>query len=292
MSHKSGFVNIVGKPNVGKSTLLNALMGQDLSVVTPKAQTTRHRIKAILNHENYQVVFSDTPGIMKPAYKLHEKMLHAVEETFTDADLILFVTEFGDKKLEEDLAVKLKNRHVPLFVLLNKVDKGNQEDVEAAVQLWKELLDPEIVLPVSALHNFHLDVLLNKIIEVLPEGPAYFDKDEDISDRNTRFFVTEIIRGRILQQYQKEVPYSVEVIVTEYKESPEIDRIKVVIYCARESQKAILLGHGGAAIKKLGIDSRKKIEEFVGKQVYLETTVKVADDWRDNDKMLKRFGYE
>jgi GTP-binding protein Era len=292
MSHKSGFVNIVGKPNVGKSTLLNALMGQDLSVVTPKAQTTRHRIKAILNNEEYQIVFSDTPGIMKPAYKLHEKMLHAVEETFTDADLILFVTEFGDRKLEEDLAVKLKNRHVPLFVLLNKVDKGNQEEVEAAVQLWKELLDPEIVLPISALHNFHLDVLLNKILEVLPEGPAYFDKDEDISDRNTRFFVTEIIRGRILQQYQKEVPYSVEVIVTEYKESPEIDRIKVVIYCARESQKAILLGHGGAAIKKLGIDSRKKIEEFVGKQVYLETTVKVADDWRDNDKMLKRFGYE
>ncbi|MBK7887395.1 MAG: GTPase Era [Bacteroidetes bacterium] len=292
MSHKSGFVNIVGKPNVGKSTLLNALMGQDLSVVTPKAQTTRHRIKAILNSDEYQIVFSDTPGIMKPAYKLHEKMLHAVEETFTDADLILFVTEFGDRKLEEDLAVKLKNRHVPLFVLLNKVDKGNQEEVEAAVQLWKELLDPEVVLPVSALHNFHLDVLLNKILEVLPEGPAYFDKDEDISDRNTRFFVTEIIRGRILQQYQKEVPYSVEVIVTEYKESPEIDRIKVVIYCARESQKAILLGHGGAAIKKLGIDSRKKIEEFVGKQVYLETTVKVADDWRDNDKMLKRFGYE
>jgi GTP-binding protein Era len=261
-------------------------------LLPPKAQTTRHRIKAILNNEEYQIVFSDTPGIMKPAYKLHEKMLHAVEETFTDADLILFVTEFGDRKLEEDLAVKLKNRHVPLFVLLNKVDKGNQEEVEAAVQLWKELLDPEIVLPISALHNFHLDVLLNKILEVLPEGPAYFDKDEDISDRNTRFFVTEIIRGRILQQYQKEVPYSVEVIVTEYKESPEIDRIKVVIYCARESQKAILLGHGGAAIKKLGIDSRKKIEEFVGKQVYLETTVKVADDWRDNDKMLKRFGYE
>lgn len=292
MSHKSGFVNIVGKPNVGKSTLLNALMGQDLSVVTPKAQTTRHRIKAILNGDDYQIVFSDTPGIMKPAYKLHEKMLHAVEETFTDADLILFVTEFGDQKLEEDLAVKLKNRHVPLFVLLNKVDKGNQEEVEAAVQRWKELLDPEIVLPISALHNFHLDVLLNKILEVLPEGPAYFDKDDDISDRNTRFFVAEIIRGSILQQYQKEIPYSVEVSVIEYKESPEIDRIKVVIYCARESQKAILLGHGGAAIKKLGIDTRKKIEAFVGKQVYLETTVKVADDWRDNDKMLKRFGYE
>lgn len=267
-------------------------MGQDLSVVTPKAQTTRHRIKAILNDENYQIVFSDTPGIMKPAYKLHERMLNAVEETFTDADLILFVTELGDRKLEEDLAAKLKNRHVPLFVLINKVDKGNQEEVEAAVQHWKELLDPEIVLPVSALHKFQLDILLNKIVEVLPEGPAYFDKDEDISDRNVRFFVAEIIRGKILQQYQKEIPYSVEVHVEEYKESPEIDRIRVVIYCARESQKAILLGHGGAAIKKLGTDSRKQIEEFIGKKVFLDTTVKVADDWRDNEKMLKRFGYD
>ncbi len=292
MAHKSGFVTIIGKPNVGKSTLLNALMGQDLSVVTPKAQTTRHRIKAILNDENYQIVFSDTPGIMKPAYKLHERMLDAVEETFTDADLILFVTEFGDRRLDEELSVKLKNRHVPLFVLINKVDKGNQKEVEDAVQHWKELLEPEVILPVSALHNFQLDILLNKIVEVIPEGPAYFDKDDEISDRNVRFFVTEIIRGRILQQYQKEIPYSVEVAVTEYKESPEIDRIKVVIYCARESQKAILLGHGGVAIKKLGVEARKRIEEFIGKKVYLETTVKVADDWRDNEKMLRRFGYE
>ena len=292
MPHKSGFVNIVGKPNVGKSTLLNALMGQDLSVVTPKAQTTRHRIKAILNDENYQIVFSDTPGIMKPAYKLHERMLSAVEETFTDADLVLYVTELGDRKIDEELVEKLKHLFVPLFVLINKVDTGDQAQVEAAVQHWKELLDPAVVLPMSALHNFHLDVLLKKILEVLPEGPAYFDKDDEISDRNVRFFVAEIIRGRILQQYQKEIPYSVEVIVNEYKESPEIDRIKTVIYCARESQKAILLGHGGAAIKKLGTEARKRIEEFVGKKVYLELTIKVADDWRDNEKMLKRFGYE
>ncbi|MBL7923873.1 MAG: GTPase Era [Bacteroidia bacterium] len=292
MTHKSGFVNIVGKPNVGKSTLLNALMGQDLSVVTPKAQTTRHRIKAILNEEHYQVVFSDTPGIMKPAYKLHERMLDAVEETFTDADLILYVTELKDRKIDEDLLAKLKNRHVPLFVLINKVDTGEQAEVEEAVQHWKDLLDPEVVLPVSALHRFQLDVLMDKIVAVLPEGPAYFDKDEEISDRNVRFFVAEIIRGKILQQYQKEIPYSVEVVVDDYKESPEIDRIKTVIYCARESQKAILLGHGGAAIKKLGTESRKRIEEFVGKKVYLEITVKVADDWRDNEKMLRRFGYE
>jgi GTPase len=292
MSHKSGFVNIVGKPNVGKSTLVNALMGQDLTVVTPKAQTTRHRIKAILNDENYQIVFSDTPGIMKPAYKLHERMLDAVEESFTDADVVLYVTELGDRKIDEDLQFKLKGLLAPLFVLINKVDTGNQEQVEEAVAHWREMLDPQMVLPVSALHSFHLDVLLKKIVEVLPEGPAYFDKDEDISDRNVRFFVTEMIRGTVLEQYQKEIPYSVEVVVNEYKESEEIDRIAAVIYCARESQKAILLGHQGKAIKKLGTEARKKIEAFVGKKVYLELTIKVADDWRDNDKMLKRFGYE
>jgi GTP-binding protein Era len=292
MSHKSGFVNIVGKPNVGKSTLVNALMGQDLTVVTPKAQTTRHRIKAILNDENYQIVFSDTPGIMKPAYKLHERMLDAVEESFTDADVVLYVTELGDRKIDEELQFKLKGLLAPLFVLINKVDTGNQEQVEEAVAHWRELLDPQMVLPMSALHSFQLDILLKKIVEVLPEGPAYFDKDEDISDRNVRFFVTEMIRGTVLEQYQKEIPYSVEVVVNEYKESEEIDRIAAVIYCARESQKAILLGHQGKAIKKLGTEARKKIEAFVGKKVYLELTIKVADDWRDNDKMLKRFGYE
>jgi len=292
MSHKSGFVNIIGKPNVGKSTLLNALMGQDLSVVTPKAQTTRHRIKAILNHEDYQVVFSDTPGIMKPAYKLHERMLHSVEETLTDADVVLYVTELKDRNIDDDLLFKLQGLLSPLYVLINKVDTGEQDAVVAAVEHWKNILNPAMVLPVSALHKFQLDVLLDKIVNVLPEGPAYFDKDQDISDRNVRFFVTEIIRGQILQQYQKEIPYSVEVVVDEYKESPEIDRMRVLIYCARESQKAILLGHKGAAMKKLGTDSRKKIEEFIQKKVYIEITVKVADDWRDDDKMLKRFGYE
>lgn len=292
MAHKSGFVSIVGKPNVGKSTLLNALMGQDLSVVTPKAQTTRHRIRAILNDERYQVVFSDTPGIMKPAYKLHERMLEAVEETFEDADIILFVTAMGDTEISEELKVKLSVRHVPLFVLINKVDTAKQEEVEKAVAFWRDELQPEIVLPVSALHDFQLDILLKSIVDALPEGPPFFDKEEDISDRNVRFFVGEIVRGRILQFYQKEIPYSVEVVVEDYKESPEIDRIKAVIYCARESQKAILLGHGGAAIKKLGMESRKRIEEFVGKKVYLELTVKVADDWRDNEKMLRRFGYQ
>ena len=292
MLHKSGFVNIIGKPNVGKSTLLNALMGQDLSVVTPKAQTTRHRIKAILNGDDYQIVFSDTPGIMKPAYKLHERMLHAVDETLTDADLVLYVTELKDRTISEDLLFKLQGLLVPLYVLINKVDTGNQEEVMEAVEHWKKVLNPAIVLPISALHKFQVELLQEKIVSVLPEGPAYFDKDEEISDRNVRFFVTEIIRGRILQQFQKEIPYSVEVFVEEYKETPEIDRIRVIIYCARESQKGILLGKGGAAMKKLGTDSRKLIEEFISKKVYIEFTVKVADDGRDNDKMLKRFGYE
>lgn len=292
MLHKSGFVNIIGKPNVGKSTLLNALMGQDLSVVTPKAQTTRHRIKAILNGEDYQIVFSDTPGIMKPAYKLHERMLHAVDETLTDADLVLYVTELKDRTISDDLLFKLQGLLVPLYVLINKVDTGNQEEVMEAVEHWKKVLNPTIVLPISALHKFQVELLQEKIVSALPEGPAYFDKDEDISDRNVRFFVTEIIRGRILQQFQKEIPYSVEVFVEEYKETPDIDRIRVIIYCARESQKGILLGKGGAAMKKLGTDSRKLIEEFISKKVYIEFTVKVADDWRDNDKMLKRFGYE
>ena len=292
MLHKSGFVNIIGKPNVGKSTLLNALMGQDLSVVTPKAQTTRHRIKAILNGDDYQIVFSDTPGIMKPAYKLHERMLHAVDETLTDADLVLYVTELKDRTISEDLLFKLQGLLVPFYVLINKVDTGNQEEVMEAVEHWKKVLNPAIVLPISALHKFQVELLQEKIVSVLPEGPAYFDKDEEISDRNVRFFVTEIIRGRILQQFQKEIPYSVEVFVEEYKETPEIDRIRVIIYCARESQKGILLGKGGAAMKKLGTDSRKLIEEFISKKVYIEFTVKVADDWRDNDKMLKRFGYE
>lgn len=292
MSHKSGFVNIVGKPNVGKSTLVNALMGQDLSVVTPKAQTTRHRIKAILNEDDYQIIFSDTPGIMKPSYKLHERMLDAVQETFTDADLILYVTELGDKTIDEDLKTRLTVLPVPLFVLINKVDKGDQEKVEAAVAYWKEVLNPQVILPVSAMHHFNIDVLLSQILKVMPEGPPYFEKDDEISDRNTRFFVAEMIRGSILQLYQKEIPYSVEVVVEDYKESEEIDRIKATIYCARESQKAILLGHQGKAIKKLGIESRMKIEDFVGKKIYLDLTIKVAEDWRDNDKMLKRFGYE
>ncbi len=293
MSHKSGFVNIVGKPNVGKSTLMNALLGQDLSIVNAKAQTTRHRIKGILNDENYQIVFSDTPGIMKPAYKLHERMLGAVEETFTDADVILYVTEINDRNIDEELKMKLTSQLVPVYVIINKIDTADQAKVEEAVAHWKEMLNPKEILPISALHKFAIDVMVTKILTELPEGPAYFDKDdESVSDRNMRFFAAEIIRERILSLYQQEIPYSVEVLITGYKESETIDRIYTTIYCARETQKGILLGHQGKAIKKLGIESRKKLEQVLEKQVHLELTVKVLDDWRNNENMLRKFGYD
>ncbi len=290
--HQSGFVNIVGKPNVGKSTLMNALLGQELSMVNPKAQTTRHRIKGIVNDDNYQIVFSDTPGIMKPAYKLHHKMLAAVEATFTDADVVMYVTEVNDRKIDEELKDKLSVLSVPLYVIINKIDTAAQQVVEEAVAFWKEILKPKVILPISALHNFSVENIVVELLKDIPEGPAYFDKDEAVSDRNMRFFTAEIVRERILSLYQQEIPYSVEVVVTSYKEDETIDRISVVIYCSRETQKAILIGHQGNAIKKLGMESRKRLEAILEKQVFIELTVKVADDWRDNDNMLKRFGYE
>lgn len=293
MQHKAGFVNIVGKPNVGKSTLMNALIGEDLCIVTPKAQTTRHRIKGILNGDDYQVVFSDTPGIMKPAYKLHERMLHAVDEAFVDADVVLYVTELKDRTIEDELKEKLLASLAPVFVVINKVDQGEQKDVEEAVEHWRAMLQPKEIIPISAMHHFYLDLLLQKILELLPESPPYFDKDDEgLSDRNMRFFAAEMVREQILQLYQKEIPYSVEVHIHAYEESESIDRIRAVIYCARESQKGILLGHQGKAIKKLGIESRRKLEQFLGKQVFLELTVKVLDDWRNNERMLRDFGYD
>ncbi len=292
MSHKSGFVAIVGKPNAGKSTLMNALLGQTLTMVNPKAQTTRHRIKGILNGDDYQVIFSDTPGVIEPVYKLHEKMMGAVNEAFSDADVILYITETADLNLDDLTKSKLLSSDVPLFVVMNKVDISDQEQIDKAMAHWQEVLKPESIFPVSALRSFYLDVLLKHILEKLPESPPYFDKDESLSDRDTRFFVEEIIRERILAFYQKEIPYSVEVKVMSYKESDDIDRIYVTLFVTRESQKMILIGKGGAAIKKLGTESRKKIEEIVNKKVFLELTVKVEDNWRDDEKQLKRFGYE
>jgi GTP-binding protein Era len=292
MKHRSGFVSIVGKPNAGKSTLMNDLLNYDLSVVNPKAQTTRHRIKGILNSDDYQVIFSDTPGMIKPVYKLHEKMMDAVTESFSDADLVLYVTEIGDRNIDESIKEKLRSSFAPVFVVINKIDLADQEKIDMAVGFWQDTLNPEKIFPVSALHHFYTDVLLKNIIDRMPEAPPYFDKDESLSDRDMRFFTAEIVRERILTLYQKEIPYSVEVKVVAYKESEEIDRISVVLFVARESQKAILLGKGGAAIKKLGMESRKKLEQILNKKVFIELTVKVEDDWRDDERKLKRFGYE
>lgn len=292
MKHHSGFVNIIGKPNVGKSTLMNALLGENLSIVTNKAQTTRHRIKGILNGENYQIIFSDTPGMLKPVYKLHEKMMEAVDETLTDADIVIFLIEIKETKMEEDLLTKLQFLNVPVLLVMNKVDEVDQEFIEKQTEHWQQLLKPKEIIPISALHKFYLDVLLKKILEYLPEGEAYFDKDDSLSDRDMRFFASEIIREKILLYYQKEIPYSVEVKINSYKENADIDVIKAFIYTARESQKAILLGHQGAAIKKLGTEARKKLEEVLGKKVFLELTVKVIEDWRNDEKSLKRFGYD
>ena len=291
MSHKSGFVTIVGKPNAGKSTLMNALLGYDLSIVNSKAQTTRHRIKGILNGEDYQVVFSDTPGLIKPVYRLHEKMMVAVEEAFTDADLVLYITEVADLNIEDTVKDKILQSKVPLFVVINKVDLADQEKVEEVTLHWKEVLKPEEIFPVSALHGFYLDVLLKSIIGELPEGPPFFEKDDSMSDRDMRFFTAEIIREKILSYYQKEIPYSVEVKITGYKESPEIDVINATIFVTRESQKGIILGKAGAAIKKLGTEARKKIETIIQKKVFLDLTVKVIDNWRDDEQALRNFGY-
>lgn len=290
MSHRAGFVAIIGKPNVGKSTLLNAILDEQLSVVTPKAQTTRHRIKGIMNGEEYQVVFSDTPGVLKPAYTLQERMMDAVDSSLEDADAILLVVECGEKKAAEEIVERLQKNKLPLIIAINKIDLSEQDKLELAVAYWQEALSPKAIIPISALEGFHVEELKKLLVDLMPENPPYYSK-EDLSDRNVRFFVSEIIREQILRNYQKEVPYSCEVLINEYKESPEIDRIRCEILVDRESQKAILLGNKGSAIKQLGIQSRKKIEQFVGKQIFLELTVKVRTDWRNDPKTLDRLGY-
>lgn len=297
MSHKAGFVNILGKPNAGKSTLLNALLGEKLSIITAKAQTTRHRIMGILNTEEYQVVFSDTPGIIQPNYKLQERMMHAVEESLTDADVFLLVVDISDVHTADEAGAffqkvqqRLEKTQVPLIVALNKIDLSNQEKLEAAVERWKEKFPQAILVPVSAREKFNTDNLLQLIIGKLPESPPFYDK-EDISDKPVRFFVSEIVREKILLYYEKEIPYSVEVRVNSFKESPEIIRIQADILVARDSQKAILIGHGGAALKRMGTEARQDLEKFLGQKVFLELLVKVQKDWRDNERDLRSFGY-
>lgn len=290
MAFKAGFVNIIGKPNAGKSTLMNALLGERLSIITPKAQTTRHRILGILNETDYQIVFSDTPGILKPAYKLQEYMLHAIEGSFQDADIFVYVSDVSESKSWEEIPEKAINRNVPIIVLLNKIDTLKQEELEAISATWLEKYPNAEVIPVSALHNFNLDYLLKRLLAHLPEGEPYFDKDA-LSDRSERFFVSEIIREKILLNYQKEIPYAVEVIVEEFKEEENITKIRAIIFVSRETQKGIIIGHKGEKLKKTATEARLSIEKFLDKHVFLDVQVKVSKDWRDSERQIKRFGY-
>ena len=291
MKHKSGFVNIIGNPNVGKSTLMNALIGQNLSIITNKAQTTRHRIKGILSDENYQIVFSDTPGIIKPAYKLQESMMQYVKSAFQDADVILYVVEIGEQGLKDkDIFEKIKKLKIPLIILLNKIDLVTQEKVLIEIENWKNKFSDAVILPISALNRFNINEIINSIVELLPFSPPYYSKDE-VTDKSERFFVEEIIREKILKHYKKEVPYSVEISVEEFIEEDEIVRIRAIIYVLRESQKAILIGHKGLGLKRIGSESRKDIEKMKNKKVFLTTPIKVKKDWRNNSSQLKKFGY-
>lgn len=292
MTHKAGYVNIIGNPNVGKSTLMNTLVGEKLSIITSKAQTTRHRILGIVNGSDFQIIFSDTPGIIdSPAYKMHEVMNRHVETAMIDADLILFVVDVKEKADYTNAIQKLKSADVPVFVLLNKIDLAGQQDTMALLQQWQHELPAATIIPVAALHGFNVEKLLDEILRKLPESPPYFPKDE-LTDKSLRFFVAEIIREKILLNYKQEIPYSVEVAVEAYEEGDDLDRIRAVIYASRESQKAIIIGKQGAAIKKTGTMAREDIEAFIGKKAFLEISVKVNKDWRDSDILLRRFGYE
>ncbi len=291
MAHKAGFVNIVGNPNVGKSTLMNLLVGERISIATFKAQTTRHRIMGILNTEDMQICFSDTPGVLKPNYKLQESMLNFSESALQDADVLLYVTdmvETPDKNA--DFLEKVSKMDVPVLLLINKIDVSNQEDLATRVEAWHAVLPKAEIIPVSALCKFNVDVVLKRIKDLLPDSPPYFDKDQ-WTDKPARFFVTEIVREKILLYYDKEIPYSVEVVVERFKEEARNIHIHVVIYVERESQKGIIIGHQGVALKKVSTEARKALERFFGKSVYLETFVKVDKDWRSSDRALKNFGY-
>ncbi len=291
MTHKAAFVNIIGNPNTGKSTLMNQFVGEKLSIITSTSQTTRHNIKGIVNGEDFQLVFSDTPGVLKPHYKLQESMLKYSETALVDADVIVYVTDIYEKvDKNQEFLVKVKNSKVPVLLVLNKIDLSSQEDIVKHVKKWEELLPQAEIFPTSALNNFNVKNIFNRILELTPESPPFFPKDQ-LTDRTERFFVSEIIREKILIRYKKEIPYSVEVDVEEFKESDDIIRIRSIIYVERKSQKGIIIGHKGNAIKHVGIDARKDIEKFFEKKVFLELFVKVADDWRSKSKDLKRFGY-
>ncbi|MBX7093337.1 MAG: GTPase Era [Flavobacteriales bacterium] len=291
MAHKAGFVNIIGSPNVGKSTLMNALVGERVSIINAKAQTTRHRIMGIVSGEDFQIVYSDTPGVLNPAYKMQEGMMGFVNAAFQDADIFILVTDLNeDQPAVPDIVERLNKQSVPVFVLVNKIDLSTQEKVAERLDHWKSLLPNALVAGISALHKYNLDILFEKILELLPESPAYFDKEE-YTDRSMRFLVSEIIREKILTLYDKEIPYSSEVVVESFKEEEHITRISAVVYVTRDSQKGIIIGHQGKMIKLLGTKARKEMEEFLGKKVFLELFVKVQKNWRDDERHLKNFGY-
>ena len=291
MAHRAGFVSIIGKPNAGKSTLMNALVGEKMSIITPKAQTTRHRILGIVNGEDYQIVFSDTPGIIKPHYALHESMMHQVDGSIVDADLILLVTDIYEEYDEADVLKKLEGSLAPLAVLVNKVDQSDEETAKTKIEYWQEKLKPKAIFAISALKDYNVLAVMNFVLEHLPEHPAYYDKDL-LTDRNDRFFASEMIRAQVFKQYKKEIPYSTEVIITAFKEGPTMHRISAEIIVERDSQKNILIGKDGGMLKIVGTYARREMEEFFQRKVFLEMFVKVIPDWRSKKNYLKQFGYE
>ncbi len=291
MSFRSGFVNIIGNPNVGKSTLMNSLVGERLSIITPKAQTTRHRIMGIVNGDDFQIVYSDTPGIIKPRYRLQEAMMDSVKVALTDADIILFVTAINEKQadLQETIGM-VRNTGIPVIIAMNKIDLSNQEELEIRVREWSDLFPGSAVIPVSALEKFNLESLLKTIIDLLPHGEPYFPPDQ-LTDRYERFFASEIIREKIFSNYNKEVPYSVETEIEAFSDEKDILRIRALIHVTRQSQKGIIIGHRGSKLKKTGTEARIDLESFFGKKVFLELYVKVTKEWREKPEALKRFGY-
>ncbi|WP_396179873.1 GTPase Era [Flavobacterium sp.] len=291
MSHKAGFVNIIGNPNVGKSTLMNAFVGERLSIITSKAQTTRHRILGIVNGDDFQVILSDTPGIIKPAYEMQESMMNFVKSAFEDADILIYMVEIGEQDLKDEAFFnKIIHAQIPILLLLNKIDTSDQLQLEEQVAYWTAKVPNAEIFPISALQNFNVKEVFNRILDLLPESPAYYPKDQ-LTDKPERFFVNETIREKILLHYKKEIPYSVEIETEEFFEDENIIRIRALIMVERDTQKGIIIGHKGEALKRVGVEARADLEKFFGKQIHIEMYVKVNKNWRSNTNMLKRFGY-
>jgi GTP-binding protein Era len=291
MSFRAGFVSIIGKPNVGKSTLMNALLGEKISIITPKAQTTRHRILGIYNQPEYQIVFSDTPGIIEPKYKLQGSMMKFVNESLQDADLVMFVTDFNEKNEEPELIERLKVIQAPLICIINKIDESDNDGVMKKIEFWRSQVDFKEVVPISASNKFNIDMLLKSVLTYLPEGAPFYETDQ-VTDKSERFIASEILREKILLRYKEEIPYSVQVEIESFKDEEKLLRISDIIYVMRDSQKQIMIGKGGIAIKNMGIAARRDLEKFFGKQVFLQTFVKVKEGWRDNNNLLKEWGYD